>query len=693
MKTRTIIAALLVVATTATLMAATTASAFQLPGTGAKNFIEGENMDIHVNVLTSTLTHLPFDYYSIPVCRPEKRFSQHHNLGEILLGDRIMPSPYEHITAGDNAECSYLCPDTPRLTPAAKTKLEKLVKQDYMVNLIMDGLPLAMEHEGSGPSGITYSVGVPLGYIGTNGEVFLYNHIHFTVKYYELTHEERSRHHAAQDKKHGIKHEGGGGGTTVHADAADEEPIIKRIISFVGHPMSIKHGKSSPPPAMKKNKKGEEEGQHHHHHNGVKEDATCHNDPNWTKTRHEPLALKSATEIRYSYGITWQRTDELWTTRWDVYLMVADHEVHWFAIINATLVVVLLTIMVAIIFMRVLNKDISTYNRVKSIEEEYVEETGWKMVAKDVFRPPEHPELLAAIIGSGAQLCGMASAVIVFAALGFLAPSNRGALFTALLVFFVFLGVYGGYTSARFLKLWNKQSWFNIGITATLVPGVTFTTFFCVNLLVWSQGSSGAVPLLSLIAVICLWFFISVPLVFVGAVFGYRSDAISVPVQPTAIPKHIPETLPWHMQPYTTIPIAGVLPFGAVFLEFFFILSAVWLNRYYYVFGFLLLVCIILATTCAQITIILTYFQLCSEDYNWWYRSFVSSGACAGYIWLYAVYYFFSAGLHHAPLVPMIIYFAYMTLTAFLFFVATGTIGFLATFHFLRFLYSKVRIE
>lgn len=658
-----------------------------LPGIGPKNFIEGEEMDVHVNVLTSTLTHLPFDYYSIPVCRPRKR--QHGasgNLGEILLGDRIMPSPYEHITAGDSAECKYVCPETFSLLPSkdakgnavdVKARLEKLIKQDYQVNLVLDGLPLAMAHEGAARGGgVSYSMGVPLGFLAQNGEPFLYNHIHFTVKYYELTHEERAHHHAAQDKK-----SGGGGGkgpaTTVHAEAQDEEPIIKRIISFVGHPMSIAHSGGA---------KGEAE--------------TCWNAPNWTNAHHEPLSLRKAAAVRYSYGITWERTDELWTTRWDVYLMAVDHEVHWFAIVNATLIVVLLSVMVAIIFMRVLNRDISMYNRVKSVEEEYVDETGWKTIAKDVFRAPEHPQLLAAVLGSGAQLCGMAFTVIIFAALGFLAPQNRGALFTALLIFFVFLGVYGGYTSARFLKLWSglgagqaTVSWANIGITATLVPGIAFGTFFCVNLLVWSQGSSGAVPLLSLIAVVCLWFFISVPLVFIGAVFGYRSEPITVPVQPSQIPRHVPETLPWHMQPQATIPIAGVLPFGAVFLEFFFILSAVWLNRYYYVFGFLLLVCIILAMTCAQITIILTYFQLCSEDYNWWYRAFLSSGACAGYIWLYAAYYFFSAGLHHAPLVPMIIYFAYTTLMAFLFFIATGTIGFLATFHFLRFIYSQVRIE
>ena len=49
------------------------------------------------------------------------------------------------------------------------------------------------------------------------------------------------------------------------------------------------------------------------------------------------------------------------------------------------------------------------------------------------------------------------------------------------------------------------------------------------------------------------------------------------------------------MQPTFSIVVGGVLPFGAVFIELFFILSSIWLHQFYYVFGFLLLVLLILA--------------------------------------------------------------------------------------------------
>jgi transmembrane 9 superfamily member 2/4 len=31
--------------------------------------------------------------------------------------------------------------------------------------------------------------------------------------------------------------------------------------------------------------------------------------------------------------------------------------------------------------------------------------------------------------------------------------------------------------------------------------------------------------------------------------------------------------------------------------------------------------------------------QLCNEDYHWWWRSFLCSGSCALYIFLYSIWY------------------------------------------------------
>ena len=42
-------------------------------------------------------------------------------------------------------------------------------------------------------------------------------------------------------------------------------------------------------------------------------------------------------------------------------------------------------------------------------------------------------------------------------------------------------------------------------------------------------------------------------------------------------------------------------------------------------------------TRCAEITIVMCYFQLCAEDYNWWWRSFLTAGSSGLYLFLYSM--------------------------------------------------------
>ena len=77
---------------------------------------------------------------------------------------------------------------------------------------------------------------------------------------------------------------------------------------------------------------------------------------------------------------------------------------------------------------------------------------GGVQVHGDVFRAPTNSALLAVYVGTGSQLLGMALVTMVFAVLGFLSPANRGGLMTAMLLLFAFMGLVGGYFSARLYK-------------------------------------------------------------------------------------------------------------------------------------------------------------------------------------------------------------------------------------------------
>jgi len=363
-----------------------------------------------------------------------------------------------------------------------------------------------------------------------------------------------------------------------------------------------------------------------------------------------------------------------------------------FSITNSTMIVMFLTVMVAMILVRTLNYDIAQYNDSATLEDAK-EESGWKLVHADVFRSPAQGKMLMAVlVGTGSQLLCMTFVTMLFALLGFLSPANRGSLLTATLMLYVTMGSVAGFHSSRIFKFFKGEDWMKATVwTALLFPGVVFLIFMCLNTALLFEGSSGAVPVSTFVTLIVLWFGVSTPLVFIGSYFGYKREAFAPPVRVNLIPRQVPPQ-PWYMSWPVLVFFGGVLPFGAVSVELFFIMSALWLHQIYYIFGFLFLVLIILVATCAETTILMCYFQLCNEDYRWWWRSVLCSGSCAGYVFLYAIWYY-ATELDLVGFVPACLYFGYMFLISLAFFVLTGTIGFYSCFWFVNKIYGSIKVD
>jgi transmembrane 9 superfamily protein 2/4 len=586
---------------------------------------------------------LPYDYYSLKFCRPKggiKPYSE--NLGEFLRGDRIENSAYD-VTMLQEEFCKVLC------QMDIKTKdvndFKQAIKRQYHHNWIVDNLPAASILD-SDQFVTTQYVGFPVGYQdGTS--YYIYNHVNIILDYH-----------------------------TVEVDG-------HRIVGFYVEPLSIKHSfvgnknwdGQGDAPALSTCSSGK-----HLEYDNVKE--------------HMKVITGS---LVFTYDVEWRESDIRWASRWDVYLSMnhaVPDKVHWFSIVNSVLIVLFLAFMVAMILVRTLNRDINTYNKVMTDEEkaEEREETGWKLVHADVFRPPaENPMLFCVLVGTGMQLFICAFFLIVFAAVGFLSPANRGSIMIGMVLLFVLMGAFAGFTSARLYKTFKGKQWQRCTVlTATVFPGIVFATFFFLDMIVWSYGSTGAVPFLTMLAVLTLWFGISVPLVFLGAYFGYRRDAIEFPVVTSTIPRQI-DPQPWYLATPIVCLIGGILPFGACFVELFFIMSSIWMDQYYYVFGFLLLVYVILSVTCAEITIVLCYFQLCSEDYRWWWRSLLTSGSSALYVFLYSIAYF--SRLESNLFVTYLLYFGYMAIFSLAIFLITGTVGFFACLYFNYQIYASIKVD
>merc|ERR1711964_632719 len=135
----------------------------------------------------------------------------------------------------------------------------------------------------------------------------------------------------------------------------------------------------------------------------------------------------------------------------------------------------------------------------------------------------------------------------------------------------------------------------------------------------------------------------------------------------------------------------GILPFGAIFPELYFILTSIWHHRFYYLFGFLGVVLIILVVTCAEISIALTYFQLTQENHKWWWKALCGSGGSGIYMLVYAYVYYQKLGLP-SPVATMV-YIGYTVLMSGTMFLYTGTIGVISSFLFVKAIYGSIKVD
>ncbi|XP_059065674.1 transmembrane 9 superfamily member 2-like isoform X2 [Cryptomeria japonica] len=399
-------------------------------------------------------------------------------------------------------------------------------------------------------------------------------------------------------------------------------------------------------------------------------------DPRFTVDITEDMEI----EVDFKYSVNWMEIHIPFERRMDKYIkssFLPQHiEIHSFSITTSCVTVLLLTGILASIYICVLKNDFVKYSHdVESTDDQ--SETGWKYIHGDVFRYPRHSVIF----------------VFMLALVGAFYPYSRGTLHTALLVIYALTSGIAGYTSASFYTQLGGSNWVkNQLLTGCLFCGPLFLTFCFLNTVAMAYKASVALPFDTIIILLLIWTIVAFPLFVLGGIVGKNSKTeFEAPCRTTKCPRKIPP-LPFYRGTIPQMAMAGFLPFGVIYFEVYYIMASVWGHKSYTIYSVLFIIFIILIIVTALVIIAFTYLQLAVEDHEWWCRSMLCGGSTGVYIFGSCLYYYFTRS-NMTGFMQTSFFFCYNACICYGIFLMLGTMGFHASLFFVRHIYRSIKCD
>eukprot|EP00058_Branchiostoma_floridae_P011604 XP_002597092.1 hypothetical protein BRAFLDRAFT_105034 [Branchiostoma floridae] len=551
-------------------------------GSLGKTYEDGEKVTLYVNKVGPYFNpHETYNYYELPLCRPEKVEFASLTLGEVLHGDRMAVSTYD-MKFKASVENAELCKLT--LNDEDLEQLKEAIEDLYYFEFVLDELPIRgfIGHLDEG------------GFLPHKHKVSLWTHHHFNLEY------------------NGNQIISANVTTRGHDPLSLDEVEAPLELTFT-YSVSWKETTSGPHvPALA--------------HTSQLRPARSSSDRALIPT------LAHASQLRAPHTVQLRLAREKYETRGqrlrDSSFFPKTLEIHWLSIINSMVLVFLLIGFVVIILMRVLKNDFARYNTEEEDSEDLdQDDNGWKIIHTDVFRFPPHKSIFCAILGVGSQFLTLATGIIVMALMGMFNVHKHGAMNSAAILLYALTSCVSGYVSGNMFRKLGGHNWvWNIILVSCIYTVPFFLMWSVANSVAWYLGSTQALPYTTVILLILIWLLVGFPLTVIGGIFGKNmADSFDAPCRTKNIPREIPP-VPWYRSAPAHMLIGGFLPFSAISVELYYIFATMWGREQYTLYGILFIVFVILLSVTGCISVALTYFQLSSEDYRWWWRSIFSAG-------------------------------------------------------------------
>ena len=270
------------------LLFSSSASAFYLPGVAPTTYKKDDKVALNVNHLTPALSAkdsqlhsvFSFDYYhpAFRFCRPAEGPKDVSESLGSILFGDRIFTSPFELNMLQNESCKALCEEQQFDQRAAKF-VNRRIWQNYNLNWLIDGLPAGQPYTDPSTNTDFTLRGFPLGMVDKEQKAVLNNHFDIVIDY----------HDAGKDQY--------------------------RVVGVLVVPSSRADSSNS----------------------GGK--ASCGDGSN---EKDLFLNEEGETTVTWTYGVYWRPSKTAWATRWDSYLHVFDPRIHWFSLINSSVIVVFL---------------------------------------------------------------------------------------------------------------------------------------------------------------------------------------------------------------------------------------------------------------------------------------------------------------------------------------------------------------
>ncbi|CAI4420897.1 BFP_1a_G0015560.mRNA.1.CDS.1 [Saccharomyces cerevisiae] len=598
---------------------------------------KGDPLELIVNKIESDLTQLPYAYYDLPFTCPPTMHKKplHLSLNEIIRGDRKWESDYK-LKFGEDNPCETLC--ARKTTKEGMQTLDKLVREGYVVQwLIDDELPAATTFISTTDHKKYYASGFPLGFIDPDTDkTYLHNHVMLVIRF-----------HASDNDKN-------------------------TIVGFEVYPRSVS-------------------------------DYHC---PGASKNyeQYEIVIPEDENELTYlpfTYSVYWREEFEVdWNHRWDYFLNAGELsdeqsiQFHWMSLANSVGIVLSISFITLIIYVRVMYTDKSNSKSPKyminiegietedDLDDDKYGKYSVYTVAKDWIQNGR-PNLfglkvLILLVSFGVQfLFTIIGSLTISCSMNKL-HNVRNSVLTMAILFFVLGAFMASFVGTRlsmvtktkrtkanylddnrYLKDYKKFSPIFTILCGSSLPGIVMVSTFLLNSIVWAHDSTSALPFKTIVFFISIYFIVCIPLSLFGGIVanniplpqywlsGITKDESNSDGNGLFVPKSRAKFNPLV---YCGIYLCGIFPLLVIYVEMQYVYKSLWLEKttFYYFYGFLFLSIILLCVLTMEISIIGSYLlmRFCFEDKvvrnNWRWKCFEMGFSGGVYMELYSLYYIFA---------------------------------------------------